>query len=207
MMPVNGTVHDIIQWMRGLTESWGTKRRVNVPTITVQSWLHLCHALEEASRRDTKAARDAIYREAEKNASKALAGNSAAIRAAMVEVLATLKSWYAPDNRTAARLIALQKKCEAALAVPARNCDRFNSEDDSYQAWQKERGWPADVDNRGGYGMAWAFSKWLFWTLAETSKNLEVIRDRVKKTGTAWPGSGSDKAYVSPATQQEGCTP
>jgi len=80
---------------------------------------------------------------------------------------------------------------------PKRNCDRFSSEDEAFQAWQKERGWGGDVDSRGGYGMAWAYTKWLFWTVKDTKKNIEIVRRRVEKTGTAWPGKGNDAAYLS----------
>ena len=52
------------------------------------------------------------------------ASNNIKAREALEEVLSVLKTWYCPDPATAAKVVALTQKCEAALSSPPRNCDR-----------------------------------------------------------------------------------
>lgn len=44
-------------------------------------------------------------------------GNSAAMRAALVSAIGTLKKLYAPSKRTAGHIVTCRQKCEAALAT------------------------------------------------------------------------------------------
>ena len=55
MSDQNETVADVLREMRSLTESCGTKRRVNLPTITVRSWNGLLDRIEAAVKREREA--------------------------------------------------------------------------------------------------------------------------------------------------------
>ena len=48
-----------------------------------------------------------------------------------------------------------------ALSDPPRNCDRFDNEEDAFNEWSTTIGKNYKF-GQGGYGMAWAFTKWLF---------------------------------------------
>ena len=50
---------------------------------------------------------------------------------------------------------------QAALSAPPRNCDRFDNEEDAFNNWSTTIGKNYKF-GQGGYGMAWAFTKWLF---------------------------------------------
>ena len=47
------------------------------------------------------------------------------------------------------------------LSAPPRNCDRFDNEEDAFNEWSTTIGKNYKF-GQGGYGMAWAFTKWLF---------------------------------------------
>ncbi len=139
MMPKNGTVQDIAKWMRGLAESLGTKRRVNIQTITVAAWIELCQALEEAARRDNKKARDAIYAEAKRNAERESVGNSAKLRDVCEQFLELLEAPAGFEDcgmgieLNEEQVVIWRNRFSDALAAQQRNCDVGSAEE------QKER--------------------------------------------------------------------
>ena len=51
---------------------------------------------------------------------------------------------------------------DAAIAAPRKNCERFQTEEEAFNAWKAERGFRNVKLGEGGYGMAWAFTRWLF---------------------------------------------
>ena len=81
-------------------------------------------------------------------------GNAAAMRAALEFVRDTvLVGWRFPEAR---------ERVVAALAAPARNCDRYATVEDAKRAYIAERGhvfiWDGDSSER--------FERWLFATAA-----------------------------------------
>lgn len=80
-------------------------------------------------------------------------GNSAAMREAigyLCERMADMDATFDPSEVECLR---------AALSAPPRNCDLFETDEEAFAHWCQIRNIKAE---RGGYGMAWAFTKWLF---------------------------------------------
>ena len=178
------TIDDIAAWMCGLAESLGTKRRVNIPTLTVTAWLGLAARIEAAAKRS-----DAIWvRElidlknqvnywATKCANQELwlkGSNAAAMREALVRMCnpdEACDNFYGPDemDETCRRCtrnpfddveVDGDASCpllaaRAALAAPARNCDRFATAEEAIRAFAEK--W--DGDDHPDFGL---FGRWLF---------------------------------------------
>ena len=97
-------------------------------------------------------------------------GNAAAMREALEMMSALFANGvictsYANTPEEMEQIEELCRKAKAALSAPPRNCDVYQSDEEAFNAWKAERGFRNVGLGQGGYGMAWAFVRWLFFTI------------------------------------------
>lgn len=92
-------------------------------------------------------------------------GNTAAMREAIAEISKIADDWSLYSNTKAGALDRIYELANAALSVPQRNCDRFNTSDpmkdaeDAYDTWQRHCDDPTIPPS---YKANSAFKYWLF---------------------------------------------
>ena len=88
--------------------------------------------------------------------------NAAALREALKEIRQYVRVWIGSeviDRTMAERIVAT---CDAALAAPARNCDRFQTAEEAYATLALECCDNLHFDCRRQYSCANCIALWLF---------------------------------------------
>ena len=92
-------------------------------------------------------------------------GNAAKLREALDELIDYLNSLRTPDEIEHYVYSNLFDICDAALAAPPRNCDRFATADEAREAWWQEEILPRVHGQKAGVELA--YHKWLFAPAAQ----------------------------------------
>jgi len=95
--------------------------------------------------------------------------NMQKMRAALEAVYAELKSWYCPDNNTAAKLLRAKKHVEGVWHLKPRNCDRFATEEEALHYYQDHV--PENSPYKG------SVFKYITWLFALADPNEETKKD------------------------------
>ena len=83
--------------------------------------------------------------------------NNKVMREALIKIRDELHN---PNHNQAIRDLEIEQLCDAALAAPPRNCDRFNTKEEAAMAFanEKKRWIPQ--------GVLWELAPWLDWLFA-----------------------------------------
>ena len=116
----------------------------SIPSAAAEWWENRVDRLEAAHKREA-------------------VGDAAKLREAVeyISQYADCAAMRQHDAATQHYIEQIRKWAKAALDAPPRNCDRFDNEEDAFNNWSTTIGKNYKF-GQGGYGMAWAFTKWLF---------------------------------------------
>ena len=124
MATYNEKVCDIVREMKSLAESSGTKRRVNIPTLTVHHWIGLADRIESAHKREVAELKTAYDRAVSADARHAVENER--LKGEVAELTAIINA----ECRKCGECAKFGKDCTAGDidgAEDNRACEKFVS--------------------------------------------------------------------------------
>jgi hypothetical protein len=162
--PYAETVADILREMREAAKSTDlfNGEEVGEPLIRgtkVEDWADRIEAAEKREKAATEA--DALNVGGIVEAMRHKSGDSDAMREALEQVLKDLWDLMGTSSESAQSNMAceMSRKIRAALSAPARNCDRFATRSDAWDAFAATYFGPTDPGEMEYYFGVWLFAK------------------------------------------------